>query len=404
MGPEKFRKLNLDPRVRWYFDMCQLGSRVGISSGSYEIMKKMWWEVHQEVQHMKKTRAETNPQEHWDDMSLSVWAAYSVTLSAVRKLFGKNPQNEPKGTEVPVALGALIYDHLKMQFEAVAERYLINPEIFDYICETEISIDTPISSIVNAVTLPIHVLLPDNIALSIRPVTGITGAPRLDCLAFYLATTDEGAQILDTSFFVISKEWRVGFEEQGDFKMTEVVEEYDTYGQIQGKYTPFLKELANIRKRRSESSQKKLDRVERLQTFLWNFLMILGSVNFQENKTSIEMNCDRRIILKQLEGLTPQETKRLEPKLIGRIPASVIDVYLTMEAVAREYVQRQREKKEPGDTVGTPKATHVRKGHNHRFRTGPRDAVEPTYVWHFIPTMIINAGMGPVPYLFKNLK
>lgn len=36
---------------------------------------------------------------------------------------------------------------------------------------------------------------------------------------------------------------------------------------------------------------------------------------------------------------------------------------------------------------------HVRRGHYHRFRTGPRDAAEPTYVTHWIPPMLVG-GKG----------
>ena len=41
--------------------------------------------------------------------------------------------------------------------------------------------------------------------------------------------------------------------------------------------------------------------------------------------------------------------------------------------------------------LGGHVSKHVRKGHWHRFRTGPRDAAEPTYVTHWLPPMLVGS-------------
>ena len=279
--------------------------------------------------------------------------------------------------------------------------YLVDERIWDYVMQTmDIHDETPLQDLISACARPTHVLLPQGVLVSIYPTKSPWGTPTLDmCIAFWIIGADDTVS-LSPRVHDFTPHTLKNIVLPGDSPSV-----FSTWREkIQDNPWCPPGVFAMDTSRYAEETQRMNAILMKVPQFIPLFLMLLSTKNVLSNLVLTEANPERLYLQKKLAEAKQYKKEKLRKELEEIPSIQVIDIFLTLSAVAKEYVTKHRDAKDPNAPVGPPVATHIRRGHNHRFRTGARDAAEPTYVWHFIPTMIINAGMGPVPYLFQNIK
>lgn len=100
---------------------------------------------------------------------------------------------------------------------------------------------------------------------------------------------------------------------------------------------------------------------------------------------------DNLIMFTWAENTTRRTTYAPDPKLKPnpkkkRGKATIHEVGFQWTDAYRAYRSATK-----SDKLGGHVREHVRRGHWHRFRTGPRDAAKPTYVTYWLPPMLVGS-------------